>query len=303
MKTKLRITRRWVVMGALLAIPLGAFVLQPFFFPWTEFNCRHQEVDINSGRLRYSRYLFYFKISERTEDSALSRALSLGIKSANGSKPQWHKVNTFSPGYRHSPHYIFHSAIHQIRMLGPWLESDSVSADIRTKIAEDVVALWKFDGSDSLAGDYIYELPFGDDENLKARVLERIATLKNPEVRTNEGRVTQTVFFPNGHPIESREGYFEENGAFVPHGVRKGWSRHGELHNLDHFKDGILHGLRFSWDMNGRLQSISEFRDGEFAEYDSEGLNLHPAFVQATQLFESNKVDGHTRDALHGEFK
>ncbi|MEX1016852.1 MAG: hypothetical protein WDZ31_08900 [Phycisphaeraceae bacterium] len=91
------------VAGVLLVLTSGIFV-------WSPLNCWHEEIDINSGRLRTTRYLLYVKVADETQQTWVSRAISQPVGPAD-----WHRVNTFSPGTGNSPHYLYHSAISQIR--------------------------------------------------------------------------------------------------------------------------------------------------------------------------------------------
>jgi hypothetical protein len=43
-------------------------------FQWSPLNCWHQDVDIRSGRIRHTRFLYGVQVSEHIEESWLSRA-------------------------------------------------------------------------------------------------------------------------------------------------------------------------------------------------------------------------------------
>ena len=133
----------WLVISLLVLI--AAVVVVPTFIPWTPINCTQQDVDIRTGRIRYSRYLAYCKVSERVEESALSRVLPREM--VEGVKPEWEPVNTFSPGLHHSPHYRFHGAFGQIRDIEILWEAGKVDESTRRKIASHVLAHWQFHGS------------------------------------------------------------------------------------------------------------------------------------------------------------
>ncbi len=280
---------KWILIGAFLFFPLLALLVQPVFFPWSELNCRHQDVDINSGKLKFSRYIFFIMISEKVEDSELSKVLR---KSGHEfALPEWYKVNTLSPGLHNSPHYFFHGAINQIRMLSLWWELEDVPEAIQAKTAADVLALWKFSGGDSLAKYYIDGLPLGETEDFKQQVFESVARLEIPQVSTNENRVMLTIGLPSGRPIETVQGYYAPDGTFVADGALKMWNLQGTLHTLDHYKNGKLDGKRFSWERDGKLIEISEFRLGEFVKYSSEQLANHPDFQEAMLIYKDNKIE------------
>ena len=108
--------RFWLSVSALLAVVLLVVTVVPFFFQWSPLNCWHEEVDITTGRIRRQWILLFVKVSESIEDTPLSEVVLKGQPPSG--TPQWHRVNTFSPGIHYSPHYRFHGAGHQIRCYG-----------------------------------------------------------------------------------------------------------------------------------------------------------------------------------------
>jgi hypothetical protein len=120
-----------LIAGLLVLSASGAF-------PWSKLNCRNQEIDISSGRIRNTRHLFFCQIAATTEDSWLTRAMG-----GTNDTPDWRTVNTFSPGFTHSPHYQFHSAIHSIRVLEGTHDFIPIEADAQSLIAASLVHFWK----------------------------------------------------------------------------------------------------------------------------------------------------------------
>lgn len=110
-------------------------------FPWSLINCWHNEIDIHSGRVRYTRYLAFFQIAERIDETALSRALQ--PEDFEFAEPHWRKAETFSPRIRHSPHYRYHSAIHQIKQLEIIWELGEFSDAEKRSSAKRVLELWQ----------------------------------------------------------------------------------------------------------------------------------------------------------------
>lgn len=68
------------------------------------------------------------------------------------------KVVTLSPGVGNSPHYIFHSALHEIRRLESSINHTDVSESALNAIAQNVVFLWRGDNSDYEAGRYLMDI-------------------------------------------------------------------------------------------------------------------------------------------------
>ena len=286
---KMKLTKKRVAWAALSCVGLLLIFLfvVPLFLPWSEFNCSHQEIDINTGRIRSTEYRLFFKVSDRIEDTALSNALSK--ESVSDAGPSWHKVNTFSPGIRHSPHYIFHSAAHQIWMLEQiWAEAEySGFTDLdglKKATAEHVLALWVHGGSDWLAGQYLArlsELAYADDPGA---TLEPVVTLTMPIQKSEGDKLTKTVFFPDGRPLEQLEGYKSDSGKFVRHGIWEQWSPDGTRLVYGHFKNGEHDGPRYAWDRDGNLSSISAYNKGALSDFDYENLAGHPEYKTAQQV-------------------
>jgi hypothetical protein len=101
-------------------------------------------VDIKSGRIRYSRYLFYCKISEKIEDTILTEELG---EFAEDVQPDWHRVNTFSPGVRHSPHYAYHGTIGQINKIAMTWQLFPFSDEAKRQVARTILNKWQADGN------------------------------------------------------------------------------------------------------------------------------------------------------------
>jgi hypothetical protein len=200
--------------------------------------------------------------------------------------PEWHRVNTFSPGVRHSPHYIFHSAIHQIHTLaGIWEISEmyGLTEKLRKQTALHVLALWQHSGNDSLAGDYIQGLYELMEEGKRQQILSALPTLKMPVVQTNDSEIIRTVFFPNGQPMDRIHGHLDSSGDFIRHGVWERWWPDGILSLYGHFDEDDHHGRRFEWDRDGKLIVIRAFNRGQLSEYVSDNLEQHPEYEVAQQ--------------------
>jgi len=150
--------RRWRrLLTIFVAVPIAAVVADLLFgligfFQWSPLNCWHEDMDIRTGRIRYTRYLFRCKVNERVMDSELTKALP--PDAVECVEPDWHRVNTFSPGVHYSPHYRYHGAIHTIRMLKDAWERASFSAEARRRCAETVLELWQSDGGYHMAKRY-----------------------------------------------------------------------------------------------------------------------------------------------------
>jgi hypothetical protein len=142
-----------VAVGGLLLGPL----VVPIFMPWSEINCRHQDINIKTGKARYSRCIWFVKISERIENTPISLALNGETVDVTRIKP-WHRVNTFSPGSGHSPHYTFHSALHQAYQMQTLESQHELTPERKKEIAKAILTAWQQTGRDSGADELIYKL-------------------------------------------------------------------------------------------------------------------------------------------------
>ena len=130
-------------------------IIYPSIFIWSPLCCRHEDVDINTGRIRYTRYLLYCKMSEKIEDSVLTKTIS---QFDEDTQPNWQHVNTFSPGVRHSPHYIYHGAIDQIHTVEKLWELYSFSNEAKKHVARHVLEKWQDDGHYFGVSEYLLEV-------------------------------------------------------------------------------------------------------------------------------------------------
>jgi hypothetical protein len=143
-----------VLFTAVLAFAILLLLLG--LLPWSPVNCWHYDVDIHSGRIRYIRVIAFLPIQKRIDPSALSNALH--PEDVRGSEPDWRRALTLSPGIHHSPHYIFHSAISQIRELEiDWQLGDFTPAARRAS-AKRVLQLWQHGQRDDEAKPYLRAL-------------------------------------------------------------------------------------------------------------------------------------------------
>jgi len=275
---------KWGLISLLVAVAfmfVAGFGV-PLFFPWTEWNCEHQEVDLRTARLRYVKYFMLLKLSDRVVDSAITRVLP--PERLVGVVPEWRRVNTFSPGVRNSPHYIFHSAFSQIHHLQLIWEMAELPAEVRRKTALHVLALWQHGSRDDLADRYIGGLRDLMDESKRGPLIESILRLEMPEVRTEGGVVTHTVFYPSGQPMDRVQGRVDAPGHFVRDGIWESWHPDGKREVYGHYQNGLHHGRRFEWNRDGKLSSIIGFTHDELTEYETENLERHPDYKVAEQL-------------------
>jgi hypothetical protein len=103
---------RTILRYMLMVIAIPPLLLTPSLFglfPRSGLNSWRDDIDINSGRIRYTRHLFWTEVTSSIRDSVLPKALS--PEDLFGRPVDWHPVTTLSPGQHYSPHHRFHGAI------------------------------------------------------------------------------------------------------------------------------------------------------------------------------------------------
>ena len=129
-------------LGALLPLVI------PMFHPWTALNCVETDVNIATGHVRKARSLWYLKISERTEETALSKSLK---KDPKNHPSAWRRVTITSVGSAHSRHTAYHAAHHQIRMYEQLCEQQNLPKREREALAISLAKSWQETEGDAAA--------------------------------------------------------------------------------------------------------------------------------------------------------
>ena len=144
----------WITATLVVLPPLVMLCASSLgFFPWSKLNCWSNEVDLSTGRIRHTRHLFWFQISQSTEDSPVSRALGTNL-----GPEVWVFDSTFSPGVRNSPHYSFHGARLKMRMLESTWKYGGFTPEAKALTAGWLLRLWQNGGTDNAAENFLFEL-------------------------------------------------------------------------------------------------------------------------------------------------
>ncbi len=145
-------------LAVLIVAVLAAWIVGLGCWPvviWSPLNCSHEDIDVNSGRVRHQRYLLGLRIRKSVEKSSLSRLLADEVA---GQPEYWRRVNTFSPLVGHSPHYLYHGAIAQVYKLEMLWDFAHFTPEAKRQTARDVLAFWQKGEGYFLAGDYLRRL-------------------------------------------------------------------------------------------------------------------------------------------------
>ena len=163
---RLKKRKLWLIFLAAFLILLMGFVIPKLqIFALSPIWCIHQDVDINTGKIRYTRYLLYCKINEKINDSLLTETIE---PFSENIQPDWHRVNTFSPLIQYSPHYSFHGATNQIMKVKFTWESYPFSNEAKRQIVQTVLDKWQSDGHYFGVSSYLYNVSFIADKKIKA---------------------------------------------------------------------------------------------------------------------------------------
>jgi hypothetical protein len=146
--------RLWVLAAMVAAVLVLPPLVAPLVVSWSRINCRCEDINIKTGQARYARWLWFIKVSERIEDTPLSLALHGETVDVASIRP-WHRVNTLSPGVNYSPHYVFHSALHQAQQLERIAAVLDLPPERQREIARAVLTSWQRSGRDSAADEYL----------------------------------------------------------------------------------------------------------------------------------------------------
>ena len=147
---------KWALLFV-LGVPVLVLVASEFGLPLPgDINCETADVDIQTGRIRHARTVFFVPFGRRVEDSALTKALP--AEDVSRAVPDWHRVNTFRPGSRISPHHGFHGAISQMRTLEQIWQLARFTPAAQRASARRLLDLWQQSGDSSRADEYIRAL-------------------------------------------------------------------------------------------------------------------------------------------------
>lgn len=175
MKPRMRRGRIFLTLAILVLTVASPWWLS-IFFPWSPINCERQDIDIQTGRVRYTRYFLFMQLSRRVQDSSITATLD---PQSLRDQPEWRRVNTFSPGVRHSPHYAFHGAFFQVRQLELIWKVGKFSDAAKRASAQRILDLWQQAGSDEAAKAYI--LALSDIAFEKEKTVQKIEERDLPE--------------------------------------------------------------------------------------------------------------------------
>ena len=146
-RSRMRTFRLLLICAAVvvaLVVAVAAFI-PGYVAPWSRLNNDEQELDLFSGRARFSRHFLYCRVGRELRETPLSEALAAGGGPERGEK--WVKVNVFQTGASNSPHFYYHGAYFQIGQLAKFWEAGNLDPTARAKTARQLLRVWREGGS------------------------------------------------------------------------------------------------------------------------------------------------------------
>ncbi|MBI5723004.1 MAG: hypothetical protein HZA50_03520 [Planctomycetes bacterium] len=144
--------RPFIVFALILLCAVIYCVIVSFINPWSRLYNEEQELDLYSGKARFTHHVLYFQTRQDVSETVLSHATSQGGDQPTNEK--WVKVNVFGFGFRQSPHFIYHGAFGQIAELEKYWDLGNFDVASRAKTARQLLMVWREGGCYSAAREY-----------------------------------------------------------------------------------------------------------------------------------------------------
>jgi len=136
-----------LVVAILICVSIVPIVLtvNEVCWRWPKLCCEFDDVDINTGRTRHTRYLLYCKISEKIEDSLLTKTIG---QFPDGVQPDWQHVYTshLQIANRVHIHHAYHGAFAQIHNVDVIWQLFAFSDEAKRYLVQTVLDKWQSDG-------------------------------------------------------------------------------------------------------------------------------------------------------------
>ncbi len=133
----------------IVIIPVVILLAGPWVIPavtqWSAINDHRTEINIKTGQARHSHRLWCVTVSQRVEDTVLSKILGGETVDLANIEP-WHTVYLSWPGKRIHVHYAFHGALVQAQEIEVIFELLEPDAQRKEQIVRDILKLWQTHG-------------------------------------------------------------------------------------------------------------------------------------------------------------
>jgi hypothetical protein len=161
----------WIVIAVVI---IGVWLIGPRLpklLIWTRWSCTHEWFDVTAGQIKVEDWAYFRKRGETIKDSPFTELYRELI--GEPPDPDWRLMNTFSPGVRHSPHYIYHTVYVDVVYILRLFDHAEFKEEAKREIIQTVARMWPEEDHWSLTRDY----------------LEAIDWLTTREGRGGDGRI------------------------------------------------------------------------------------------------------------------
>lgn len=146
--------RRLIGIGIIVVLGVAGFIFIAGLAPWSRLNNEEQELDLYSGRARFTRYFMCCQIKQEIRETPLSEVLGISTPT---NEEKWVYVNIFQPGISISPHCIYHGAFFQIDKLGKWWSVGNLDQSAQMKTSRQLLQVWR-EGGSYFAADHYFNI-------------------------------------------------------------------------------------------------------------------------------------------------
>ena len=243
---------KFFVMLFLFGVILFGMVIYPMLAPYII--VWHSDIDIHTGKIRHTRYLFSIFAKKSLEETTLSNHLSLQDKNA---LTEWRRFHTYSPGSSKDVCYDYSGTEFTIKKLERiWQMWGNTPLEIKRKMVRDILLIWQCTERNTIVHKYLDNFP----SKLDKPTLTQIIKVKICETKA-KGKVTEyTIRYPNGKLMEQYCAYLGKNGQKVRHGKYMGWYINGQKRFEKDYQHGKMDGKFLEWNEGGKITSFSIYK-------------------------------------------
>ena len=135
-----------LLLAGTAILGIAPIVIFQIYDPWSKVCCKVYEINIKTGQMRISRYLYFRVLWHEVRDTPLSIALGGESIEVVAIEP-WHEISVFSPSSPHSsPLCLFHNAGLLISQFDSACKRQHLTKEEKRRIAEGILTRWQEDG-------------------------------------------------------------------------------------------------------------------------------------------------------------
>ncbi len=117
--------------------------------------CQHQDIDIQTGKIRTIRYVFFYKFKAKEKDTKIS--LFLSNVPGETKKPEWKRVGTYGSFFYRISYYYSHTMGQMHSLTSDWFWGQ-FTEEAKQASALNLLLLWQLNDTDEEAAEYIQKI-------------------------------------------------------------------------------------------------------------------------------------------------